>query len=86
MGKYDLAIAALERARELGGDVPSILGALGEVLARAGRVEEARAFLTRTQGIVADALGSGELLRGSAFRFGRPSHCIDLSGNRDRSP
>src|SRR5436190_1085266 len=45
MGKYDLALAALERARELGGEVPSILGALGEVLARMGRIEEARACL-----------------------------------------
>jgi len=45
MGKYDLALASLERARELGGEVPSILGARGEVLARAGRVEEARACL-----------------------------------------
>ena len=45
MGKYDLAIAALERARELAGDVPSILSALGEVLARAGRRSEACALL-----------------------------------------
>jgi len=45
MGKYDLAIAALQRARELGGQVPSILAALGEVLGRAGRIEEARALL-----------------------------------------
>jgi serine/threonine-protein kinase len=45
MGKYDLALASLQRARELGGDVPSILGAVGEVLARMGRVEEARACL-----------------------------------------
>ncbi len=45
MGKYDLAIEALERARKLGGDVPSILSALGEVLARAGRRAEALAVL-----------------------------------------
>jgi serine/threonine-protein kinase len=45
MGKYDLALDSLERARKLGGDVPSILAALGEVLARTGRVEEARAYL-----------------------------------------
>jgi TolB-like protein/Tfp pilus assembly protein PilF len=45
MGKHDLALAALERAHKLGGEVPSILAALGEVLARMGRVEEARAFL-----------------------------------------
>ena len=45
MGKHDLAIASLERARELGGDVPSVLAALGDVMARTGRVEEARAYL-----------------------------------------
>jgi len=45
MGKHDLALASLERARELGGDVPSILAATGEVMARTGRVEEARAYL-----------------------------------------
>ena len=45
MGKHDLALAALERARKLGGDVPSILSALGEVMARTGRVEEARCYL-----------------------------------------
>jgi len=45
MGKYDLAIAALERARELAGDVPSILSALGGVLARGGRRNEACALL-----------------------------------------
>jgi serine/threonine-protein kinase len=45
MGKYDLAIEALERARELGGNVPNILGAMGGMLARAGRRAEALAVL-----------------------------------------
>ncbi len=45
MGRYDLAIESFERARRLGGEVPSILAALGEVLARAGRVEEAHGLL-----------------------------------------
>ncbi|MEO8052650.1 MAG: tetratricopeptide repeat protein [Acidobacteriota bacterium] len=45
MGKYDLAIEALDRARRLGGEVPSILAAQGEVLARAGRMEEAHGLL-----------------------------------------
>jgi len=45
MGKYDLAIESLERARELGGDLPNILSALGEVLARAGRRSEALGVL-----------------------------------------
>ena len=45
MAKYDLAIASLERARQLGGEVPSILAALGEVLGRAGRTDEAHGVL-----------------------------------------
>ncbi len=47
MGKHDLALASLERARQLGGDVPSILAATGEVLARTGRIEEAHAYLNQ---------------------------------------
>ena len=45
MGKYDLAIESLQRARELSGAVPNVLSALGDVLARAGRKEEAGALL-----------------------------------------
>ena len=45
MGQYELAIEALERSRELGGDLPSILSALGEVLARAGRRAQALGVL-----------------------------------------
>jgi tetratricopeptide (TPR) repeat protein len=41
MGRYDDAVAAFERARVLGGPVPSILSALGETLARAGRTTDA---------------------------------------------
>ncbi len=45
MGRYDEAIALFERARALAGDVPSILAALGDTLARAGFVWEARSLL-----------------------------------------
>jgi tetratricopeptide (TPR) repeat protein len=45
MGKYDLAISSLERARTLGGEVPNVLGALGEALARAGQRERAHLVL-----------------------------------------
>jgi serine/threonine-protein kinase len=45
MGRHDEAIAALERARALAGSVPNILAALGENLARAGRMAEAYAIL-----------------------------------------
>lgn len=45
MGKYDLAVEALQRARELGGALPSLLSALGEVLARAGRRAEGLSVL-----------------------------------------
>lgn len=45
MGRYEEAIALFERARALGGDVPSLLAALGDTLARAGFLWEARALL-----------------------------------------
>src|SRR4029077_12141945 len=45
MGKYELAIESLQRARALGGDLPNILSALGEVLVRAGRRVEALGML-----------------------------------------
>jgi TolB-like protein/tetratricopeptide (TPR) repeat protein len=45
LGRYEEAIALFERARALGGDVPSILAALGDTLARAGFVWEARSLL-----------------------------------------
>jgi TolB-like protein/Flp pilus assembly protein TadD len=47
LGRYDEAIAALERARALAGDVPSILSATAQTLAAAGFVWEARALLDR---------------------------------------
>ena len=45
MGRYEEAIAMFERARALGGDIPSLLAALGDTLARAGFVWEARSLL-----------------------------------------
>lgn len=49
MGRYDEAIALFERSRALGGDVPSVLAALGDTLARAGFVWEARSLLEELQ-------------------------------------
>ena len=45
LGRFDEAIASLERARALAGDVPSVLAATGQTLAAAGFVWEARALL-----------------------------------------
>lgn len=47
LGRYDEAIAALERARALAGDVPSILAATAQTLGAAGLVWEARSLLDR---------------------------------------
>lgn len=45
MARYDEALEMLEAGRRLGGDVPSVLGALGQVHAMAGHRDEARGFL-----------------------------------------
>ncbi|HOC16814.1 MAG TPA: protein kinase [Vicinamibacterales bacterium] len=46
MGRYEEAIAMLERGRELsGGEVPNILGALGQSFGLAGRPDRARELL-----------------------------------------
>jgi serine/threonine-protein kinase len=49
MGRYEESIALFERARALGGDVPSLLAAMGDTLARAGFVWEARSLLEELQ-------------------------------------
>ncbi len=45
LGRYDEAIACLERARALAGDVPSVLAATAQTLGAAGFQWEARALL-----------------------------------------
>jgi serine/threonine-protein kinase len=45
MGLYEQAIAMLEKGRKLCGDVPNILGALGQTYALAGNEEKARCLL-----------------------------------------
>jgi TolB-like protein/cytochrome c-type biogenesis protein CcmH/NrfG len=54
MGHHDEALAKLERARELAGDVPTVLAATGQVLAAAGFVWEARAVLDQLHAIHRD--------------------------------
>jgi len=51
MGRYEEAIASLEKARSLAGDMPSILAALAQTLAVAGFVWEARALLDQLHAI-----------------------------------
>jgi TolB-like protein/Tfp pilus assembly protein PilF len=45
MGRYDQAIAMLQKAHDSRAGVPSVIGALGQTLAMAGRISEARACL-----------------------------------------
>jgi TolB-like protein/Flp pilus assembly protein TadD len=47
LGRYDEAIASLERARALAGDVPSVLAATAQTLGAAGFTWEARALVDR---------------------------------------
>jgi TolB-like protein/Tfp pilus assembly protein PilF len=47
LGRYDEAIASLERARALAGDVPSVLAATAQTLGAAGFMWEARALVDR---------------------------------------
>jgi TolB-like protein/Flp pilus assembly protein TadD len=51
MGRYDDAIGMLLKGKLLSGDVPSILGALGQTYALAGRTEEARRVLDELDGL-----------------------------------
>ena len=50
-GDYTKAIAMHEKARALAGDLPSLLGALGQAYALAGETERARELLRRIEGI-----------------------------------
>jgi len=49
LGRYEEAIVAFEQARSLDGDTPSILGALGQTLAAAGRIAEAQSLLQKLE-------------------------------------
>jgi serine/threonine-protein kinase len=49
LGNYEKAIEMLERGYSLAGDLPNVLGALGQALALAGRPAAARAMLDRLQ-------------------------------------
>jgi TolB-like protein/Flp pilus assembly protein TadD len=49
LGMYEEAIAHLEKGRSLAGDVPNILGALGQAWALSGNTAEARKFLKQLQ-------------------------------------
>lgn len=49
-GRYTEAIEMLERGRALAGDLPTVLGALGQAHALAGNTDEARAILVNLAG------------------------------------
>ncbi len=86
MGKYDLALDSLERARKLGGDVPEYSSCAGRCAGPHRTGGGSPRLPWRAYGIVTDALGAGEFLRYSAFGLGRPCRGPDFSGNRHRPP
>jgi serine/threonine-protein kinase len=48
-GKFLDAIRMLEKGRSLGGDIPNILGAMGQIYALAGETDRAREFLSHLE-------------------------------------
>ncbi|HWB87385.1 MAG TPA: tetratricopeptide repeat protein [Bryobacteraceae bacterium] len=46
-GRYQEALTMLQKGQELGGDVPNILGAMGQVYGLAGQTERARELLAK---------------------------------------
>ena len=49
MGRYEEALEQFEMSRKLAGEVPSLLGAMGQAHARNGNPEKARALLMRLE-------------------------------------
>jgi tetratricopeptide (TPR) repeat protein len=47
MGDFEESIAMFRRARTIGGDLPSLVSAMGQTLAVAGHMDEARVCLER---------------------------------------
>ena len=55
MGRYSEALDQFETARKLVGDVPSLLGAMGQAYARNGQMEKARTLLARLHDLAASS-------------------------------
>jgi hypothetical protein len=62
LGRYDEALVHLERARHHAGDVPTILGAIGQALALCGRAADARQVLLEL-----DAMSRGRHVPSTCF-------------------
>ena len=69
-GKFLDAIRMLEKGRSLAGDVPNILGAMGQVYALGGEPERAREILAPTASKGSRRLGSLHGVRHRSPRFG----------------
>src|SRR4029077_10956734 len=76
MGHYDDAISMLEKAHSMAGDLPSIVGALGQVLALSGRKDAARECLRKL-----DRMSRARHVQSAAFAIlhlglGEIDHCL----------
>ena len=69
-GKFLDAIRMLEKGRSLAGDVPNILGAMGQVYALGGEPDRAREMLGQLEQKGQERLGSLDGVRDRSSRFG----------------
>ncbi len=69
-GKFQDAITMLEKGRSIAGDIPNILGALGQVYALSGQPERAREILRQLRAKGAERLGALHGVCHRSSRFG----------------
>ena len=88
MGRYGEAIAMLEKGRAMGGDVPSIIAARGQVYGQAGREADARRLLAELTTLGGRAYVSSASYAILHLGLGEPGRALEWleAGCRRRDP
>jgi TolB-like protein/Flp pilus assembly protein TadD len=77
LGRYEEAIAMLEKGRSLGGEIPNILGAMAQMYALAGEMERAHDLLTRLEELARDRYVPLTVFAVAWLGFGEKSRSLD---------